>query len=90
MPGPASLAFGTYALTALHGAYAGRTTVPAEILVPIPDAVDDDQVAMAEPATVALHAVRRRPPRLAETVVGLGPAAVPGVERHITPSMTTP
>ncbi|TQE18798.1 hypothetical protein SipoB123_32725 [Streptomyces ipomoeae] len=65
-------AFGTHPLTPRHGAYGDRITVPAEMLIRIPDAVDDGQAAMVEPATVALHAVRRRPPELGATTVLLG------------------
>lgn len=74
--GLTSLAFGTHPLTPLHGAYAERITVPAEMLVPIPGTVDNDQAAMVEPATVALHAVRRRPPRPGDTAVVLGAGPV--------------
>ncbi|MGW0792957.1 zinc-dependent alcohol dehydrogenase [Streptomyces sp. NPDC002911] len=71
-----ALSFGTHPLTPAHGAYARRITVPAETLVRIPDGVDDDQAAMIEPATVALHAVRRRPPLLGEAAVVMGAGPV--------------
>jgi (R,R)-butanediol dehydrogenase / meso-butanediol dehydrogenase / diacetyl reductase len=64
--------WGRHPLAPPHGGYAERISVPADMLFPIPAAVDDDQAAMVEPATVALHAVRRRPPRVGETAVVLG------------------
>ena len=58
-----------------HGGFAPRVAVDARRLVPVHDALSDVQAAMVEPATVALHAVRRTPPRSGETVVvqGCGP-----------------
>jgi threonine dehydrogenase-like Zn-dependent dehydrogenase len=50
--------------------------VPADCLVPVPDALPIDDAAMVEPATVALHAVRRRPPRLGDSVLVLGAGPV--------------
>ncbi|GAA0977601.1 galactitol-1-phosphate 5-dehydrogenase [Nocardiopsis tropica] len=80
--GLTALSFGTHPLTPAHGAYAERITVPAEMLIRLPDGVDDDQAAMIEPATVALHAVRRRPPLLGETavVMGAGPVGLFAVQ----------
>ncbi|MFJ8768852.1 zinc-dependent alcohol dehydrogenase [Streptomyces clavifer] len=71
-----TLAFGTHPMPPRHGAFAERITVPAEMLIRIPDTLDDDQAAMVEPATVALHALRRRPPTLGETAVVLGAGPV--------------
>jgi len=42
-----------------HGAFAEYVTVPARLLVPLPDGVDFVRAAMAEPLSVAYHAVRR-------------------------------
>jgi len=67
-----ALAYGIHPLTPPHGGYAPRITVPADCLVPVPDALGIDDAAMVEPATVALHAVRRRPPSLGDRVLVLG------------------
>jgi 2-desacetyl-2-hydroxyethyl bacteriochlorophyllide A dehydrogenase len=67
-----ALAYGVHPLTPAHGAYAPRIAVPAEALIPVPDALSTDAAAMVEPATVALHAVRRRPPSLGDRVLVLG------------------
>jgi (R,R)-butanediol dehydrogenase/meso-butanediol dehydrogenase/diacetyl reductase len=57
---------------AVHGGYAPRIAVDAGALLPVPDELSDVEAAQVEPATVALHAVRRRPPRLGDVVVVLG------------------
>ena len=57
---------------ARHGAYAPRIAVPANALLPVLDSLRDEEAAQIEPATVALHAVRRRPPRLGDVVLVLG------------------
>lgn len=67
-----ALAYGLHPLTPPHGGYAPRIAVPADHLVPVPDDLPLDAAAQTEPATVALHAVRRRPPRLGERVLVLG------------------
>ena len=67
-----ALAYGIHPLTPPHGGYAPRIAVPADCLVAVPDRLDADQAAMVEPATVALHAVRRRSPRLGDRVLVLG------------------
>jgi (R,R)-butanediol dehydrogenase/meso-butanediol dehydrogenase/diacetyl reductase len=58
-----------------HGAFAPRIAVDARRLIPVSSSLSDVQAAMVEPATVALHAVRRTPPRPDETVIvqGCGP-----------------
>jgi len=58
-----------------HGGFAPRISLDATRLVPFTAALSDDQAAMVEPTTVALHAVRRSLPRPGETVVvqGCGP-----------------
>jgi len=57
------------------GGFAPFLTLDANRLVAVPDGVDDDQAALIEPASVAMHAVRRS--RLAvgdvACVVGCGP-----------------
>jgi 2-desacetyl-2-hydroxyethyl bacteriochlorophyllide A dehydrogenase len=67
-----SLAYGLHPLTPPHGGYAPRIAVPADALARVPDALPTEAAAMVEPATVALHAVRRRPPRLGDRVLVLG------------------
>lgn len=57
---------------ARHGGYAPRVGVAADALVPLLDDLSDVEAAQIEPATVALHAVRRRPPRLGDVVVVIG------------------
>jgi len=51
------------------GGFADRIVVPASRLVPIPDALDTKTAALAEPASVALHALRRAD-RLGHSVEG--------------------
>ncbi len=60
---------------ASDGALAPLVTVPAEGLVPLPDAVDDLVGALAEPLAVALHAVRRGGVSIGDRVLvfGAGP-----------------
>lgn len=67
-----ALAYGIHPLTPPHGGYAPRIAVPAEGLVPVPEKLRVEAAAMVEPATVALHAVRRRGPRLGDRVLVLG------------------
>ena len=67
-----ALAYGIHPLTPPHGGYAPRVAVPADSLVAVPDALPIDDAAMVEPATVALHAVRRRSPKLGDRVLVLG------------------
>lgn len=73
-----ALAFGTHPLTPKHGAYAPRITMPVETLVKVPDEITDEQAAMVEPATVALHAVRLKSPLPGDVavVVGGGPVGL--------------
>lgn len=70
------LAFAMHPHTPAHGGFAERIEIPAESLVRVPEALSDDQAAMVEPATVALHAVRRRQPRIGDVVVVLGAGPV--------------
>lgn len=67
-----ALAYGLHPLTPPHGGYAERIAVPSEALIGVPEALGIDAAAMVEPATVALHAVRRRAPRLGDRVLVLG------------------
>ena len=67
-----ALAYGIHPLTPPHGGYAPRIAVPSDSLIVVPPGLDENAAAMVEPATVALHAVRRRPPQLGDTAVVLG------------------
>ena len=67
-----ALAYGIHPLTPPHGGYAPRIAVPADHLVFVPEDLPVDAAAQVEPATVALHGVRRRPPRLGDRVLVLG------------------
>ena len=73
-----ALAFGSHPLTPDHGGFAERIVMPAEALVRVHDDLTHEQAAMVEPATVALHAVRRRSPRLGDVavVIGAGPVGL--------------
>ncbi len=57
------------------GGFAPFLTLSANRLVPVPDGLDDDTAALAEPAAVALHAVARSRLRVGDVacVVGCGP-----------------
>jgi (R,R)-butanediol dehydrogenase/meso-butanediol dehydrogenase/diacetyl reductase len=66
---------GRDALAPPHGGFASHVAYDASRLIPVPAALTDEQAAIVEPATVALHAVHRTPVRLGDTVViqGCGP-----------------
>jgi threonine dehydrogenase-like Zn-dependent dehydrogenase len=57
-----------------NGGLAEYVSAPAAICRPVPDSVDDDAAAMAQPLAVALHAVRRSGVREGQTcaVIGVG------------------
>lgn len=55
-----------------HGAFAEFVVVPQRILYRLPDGLDFEQAALVEPFAIALHAVRRSPPGLNDTVVVVG------------------
>ncbi len=63
---------GRDALAPPHGGFAPALAVDARRLVPVPDTLDDDQGAMVEPTSIAVHAVRKAGPRLGDLVVVLG------------------
>lgn len=67
-----ALAYGIHPLTPPHGGFAPYIAVPSESLIVVPSGLATDDAALVEPATVALHAVRRRPPQIGDTVVVLG------------------
>lgn len=55
-----------------HGAYTRSIDVPARSVVRLPQGVTLEQGALVEPATVALHGVRRTRPQLGDTALVLG------------------
>lgn len=55
-----------------QGAFAQLVAVPQHILVKLPDAVRFEHAAMAEPLSVAVHAVERLPIRLGDSAVVIG------------------
>jgi len=62
-------------LAGSHGGFAPSLAFDAERLIPLPSDVSDEAAALVEPATVAVHAVRRAGLQLGDTavVVGAGP-----------------
>ena len=58
-----------------HGGFAPRISLDAKRLVRVPSALSDDEAAIVEPTTVALHAVLRTPTTANDTVIvqGCGP-----------------
>jgi len=62
-------------LAAPHGGFASAIAIDAARLYQTDDRIDDLECAMLEPATIALHAVRRTPMRLGDVVavIGAGP-----------------
>jgi len=59
-------------LAAAHGGFAPAIAIDASRLIPVRPGLTDEAAAMLEPATVALHAVRRTPMRLGDACVVLG------------------
>lgn len=55
-----------------NGAFAEYVAVPQHILYKIPDKVSYEEAAMVEPVAVALHAVKKAGPQLAESCVVVG------------------
>jgi threonine dehydrogenase-like Zn-dependent dehydrogenase len=60
------------------GAYAELMVAHESMCFPIPDRVSDEQAALADPFSVALHAIRKAPPEPGETalVYGCGPLGI--------------
>jgi L-iditol 2-dehydrogenase len=58
------------------GGLAEQIAVPERLLHRLPDGLGPEWAALAEPATVALHAVFRCPPRPGETVLVTGPGPI--------------
>ncbi len=59
-------------LAALHGGFARAIAIDAARLYPVRAGISDEDAAMLEPATVAVHALRRTPLLLGDTCVVLG------------------
>ncbi len=55
-----------------NGAFAELVALPARILYGVPDSVSFEQAAMVEPASVAVHAVRRAAVSLGDVAVVMG------------------
>ncbi len=62
-------------MAAAHGGFARAIAVEAARLYPVHPKLSDQEAALLEPATVAVHALRRTPLRLGESavVIGAGP-----------------
>ena len=56
----------------MNGAFAEFIAVPQHILYALPDAVSFEQAAMAEPLSIAFHAIRRSPVSLGQSAVVVG------------------
>jgi (R,R)-butanediol dehydrogenase / meso-butanediol dehydrogenase / diacetyl reductase len=65
-------AIGAGPLAAPHGGFASAIAIDASRVYPVAARLSDVEAAMLEPATVAVHAVRRTDLRLGDTVVVLG------------------
>jgi (R,R)-butanediol dehydrogenase/meso-butanediol dehydrogenase/diacetyl reductase len=63
---------GTGPLAAPHGGFASAISIDAARLYLVAAKLDDVQAAMLEPATIAVHAVRRTGIRLGDSVVVIG------------------
>jgi (R,R)-butanediol dehydrogenase/meso-butanediol dehydrogenase/diacetyl reductase len=59
-------------LAATHGGFASAIAIDASRVYRVQDTIDDVAAAILEPATVAVHAVRRTDIRLGDSVVVLG------------------
>jgi threonine dehydrogenase-like Zn-dependent dehydrogenase len=55
-----------------NGAFAELVAVPQHILYRLPDDLTFEHAALVEPFAIALHAIRRAPPTLNDTVVVVG------------------
>src|ERR1035441_2468006 len=55
-----------------NGAFADFVAVPQHILYRLPDGLAFEHAALVEPFAIALHAIRREPPTLNDTVVVVG------------------
>lgn len=68
----------SYRTLGLHvdGGLAEYVNAPASTLLPVPDEVSDDEAALAQPQSVAMHAVRRSGVRAGEVCVVLGAGGI--------------
>ena len=55
-----------------HGAFAEFVVVPQRILYRVPEGLPPEHAALVEPFAIALHAIRRSPPTLNDTMVVIG------------------
>lgn len=64
------------------GGFAPYIGLHADRLVAVPDGIDDDEAALIEPASVAMHAIRRSRLAVGDTacVVGCGPIGLMAVQ----------
>ncbi len=67
---------GVDTLASGHGAFAERIRVDARRAYRVPEALDDDAAALAEPAAVAAHAVARHPVRIGDLAVVIGAGTI--------------
>ena len=65
-------AIGVGPLAAPHGGFASAIAFDASRLYHVPAQLSDEQAGLLEPATVAVHALRRTPVNLGDTVVVIG------------------
>jgi len=65
-------AIGVGPLAAQHGGFASAIGFDASRLYHVPNALSDTEAGLLEPATVAVHAVRRTPMRLGDKVIVIG------------------
>lgn len=66
-------------LASAHGAFAEQIRVDARRVVRVPEGVDDRDAALAEPASVAAHAVVRSNMALGDLVVVVGAGTIGGL-----------
>ncbi len=64
------------------GGFAPFLTLDADRLIPVPDALSDEQAALVEPASVAMHAIRKSRLQVGDVacVVGCGPIGLMAVQ----------
>jgi threonine dehydrogenase-like Zn-dependent dehydrogenase len=70
--GLANLCENSAGTVGIGGGWSDGYTAQASNLYPVPDDLSDDQAAMIEPMSVAIHGVLRRPPGAHERVLVLG------------------
>jgi (R,R)-butanediol dehydrogenase/meso-butanediol dehydrogenase/diacetyl reductase len=65
-------AIGVGPMAASHGGFAPQIAFDVQRLYQVPNSITDEQAALLEPATVAVHAIRRTPINLGDRVVVIG------------------